>query len=67
MAIHKTSHGQWMYKTKRGSYYAMDHPKVKHGKKFRTKKGKWGCYVYIGNERVHFLQTPKKIVNRRRY
>ncbi len=40
---------------KRRSY----RPKVRMGKVFRTKKGKLGCYKYVGNKRVAFVRKRR--------
>ena len=29
-------------------------PTITHGKKFLTKSGRWGCYVYVNGKRSHF-------------
>ena len=39
--------------------------KVTHGKKFRTRKGRYGCYVYRNGRRVGFKSTGRSY--RRRY
>jgi len=37
-------------------------PRTKYGKVFRTKKGKWGQYKYVGGKKVGFRKTrrPRK-------
>ena len=52
----KANQGYW---TKKGSWFNKKHPSVKHGKVFRTKKGRVGCYVYINGERVGFEAKPR--------
>ncbi len=39
------------------SHYARDHPDIKMGKKFRTRSGKYGCYVYHKGKRVSFVEA----------
>lgn len=35
-------------------------PRTRMGKVFRTKKGKLGCYKYVGNRRVAFVRKGRK-------
>jgi hypothetical protein len=39
------------------SHYARDHPDIKMGKKFRTRSGRYGCYVYHKGKRVSFVEA----------
>jgi len=39
------------------SHYARDHPDIKMGKKFRTRSGRYGCYVYHKGKRVTFVEA----------
>jgi hypothetical protein len=39
------------------SHYARDHPDIKMGKKFRTRSGRYGCYVYHKGKRVTFIEA----------
>lgn len=34
--------------------------KITYGKKFRTKKGRWGRYKYVNGKRVAFVRTSKR-------
>jgi len=34
-------------------------PKITMGKKFRTKKGKYGCYKYVNGYKVAFVAARK--------
>lgn len=38
--------------------------KVSYGKKFRTRRGKYGCYKYVNGRKVAFVQHR---TNKRRY
>lgn len=44
--------------TSKGKYHRArqrsSRGKKTHGKKFRTKAGVWGCYVYVNGKRVGF-------------
>lgn len=41
------------------SKYSGSSTVVTMGKKFRTKKGKWGCYVYINGKRAFFEEQRR--------
>ena len=34
-------------------------PKITMGKKFRTKRGKYGCYKYVNGRRVAFVTKSR--------
>lgn len=55
MALLKIN-GQWYQSTKSGKPRKV---KVRHGRAFRTKKGRIGCYVYVNNKRVGFEPMPR--------
>jgi hypothetical protein len=38
----------------------MSKTTVTMGKKFRTRAGRYGCYVYINGTRSHFEETTRK-------
>ena len=42
------------------------HGKATYGKKFTTKRGRYGCYKYVNGRRVGFV-SKKKTYRRRRY
>jgi hypothetical protein len=35
-------------------------PKITMGKKFRTKKGKYGCYKYVNGRKVSFVTSRSR-------
>jgi len=35
-------------------------PKITMGKKFRTKKGKYGCYKYVNGRKVAFVTSRSR-------
>ena len=47
------------------AYRKYSKGRVKHGKKFRTRKGRYGHYVYRNGRRVGFKSVGRKY--RRRY
>ena len=53
--------------TRRKGRYASD--TITHGKKFQTRSGKYGCYVYINGKRAYFEEDPDAKARRlyRRY
>ena len=55
MAIIKIN-GEWYQSTKSGRPKRV---RVTHGKIFRTKKGRVGCYVYANGKRVGFEEKPR--------
>lgn len=34
--------------------------RIKHGKRFKTKKGKWGRYKYVNGRRVAFVASKRQ-------
>jgi len=55
MAYRRNNYRRTTYRSKR-TYK----PKTRMGKVFRTKKGKLGCYKYVGNRRVAFVRKSRK-------
>ena len=48
------------YARKQDVYSTRNKPKnVKMGKKFRTRSGKYGCYVYTNGKRTHFEESRR--------
>lgn len=35
-------------------------PRITMGKKFRTKKGKYGCYKYVNGRKVAFVRNSSR-------
>ena len=46
------------YRNKR-SYGSRRSTRVKHGKVFRTRKGKLGCYKYVNGRKVAFVRKRR--------
>ena len=40
--------------------YSRRSTRVKHGKVFRTRKGKLGCYKYVNGRKVAFVRKGRK-------
>lgn len=40
--------------------YRSRKPKITMGKKFRTKKGKYGCYKYVNGRKVSFVTSRSR-------
>jgi hypothetical protein len=49
------SKGRYSRATTRNSSKYKNNKRM--GKKFRTRSGKWGCYVYINGKRSHFEES----------
>lgn len=48
-----------IYNSKRSYYNSVKSKNKTMGKMFRTKAGKYGCYVYINGRRSHFEEKRR--------
>lgn len=49
------------------NYRKRGRSKTTHGKKFTTRRGRYGCYKYVNGRRVGFVSKKKTYRRGRRY